>query len=238
MLTPQFSRKHIWQCARKRTPCVLFSAIESATTVRLERAPRLLARDVITRQDELEGIGDPLGVCHFGLVLRDDPGDLLIEHLAVVRFGGCVTVRIGLVIAPDLGQLTRVEEDAFALGALIDCDVALHAPEMTHHYDLGVARAFVPLIPIDFDGGVLLDLKQRLAGRLARLVDLAKRPFVEPECSATALAGLNLHVARRDLCHRRAAGRTIHQVFLVVDVLRMTLATSQAQQLREQALQA
>ena len=192
-----------------------FSAIESASTGRLERAPRLLAWDVITWAYKLEGIGDPSGACHLGLVLLDDPGDLLIEHLAVVGFGGGVTVGIGLVVVANLGQLTRVEEDAFALRALIDDDVALHAPEMTHHHDLWIARASVPPAPIDLDRGALLDAQQRLAGRLARLVNLAKRPFVEPECSATALAGLNLHVARRYLCHRGAAGRTIHRVFLV-----------------------
>src|SRR2546422_10884462 len=111
----------------------------------------------------------------------------------------------------NLGELARVKKNPFALGALVHHDVPLDAPEVPHHDDAGIAWAIASLLRVQLDRGVLLDVQQRFPRRLVRLVDLAERPFVEPQPAAATLASLDLHVAHRNLRHRRAAGWTVHR---------------------------
>src|SRR2546429_4822976 len=71
--------------------------------------------------------------------------------------------------------------------------------------------AFASLRGVYLDRGVLLVVKKRSPRGRVRLVDLPERPFVKPQPAAATLASLDLHVAHRDLRHRRAAGWTVHR---------------------------
>src|SRR5207248_7323469 len=182
----------------------------AAATQSLERSPGLFAGEVVTGAEELEDVGDLAGALALGLVLAEHAGELGIEHLAVVGLRGLVAVGVGLVVRANGSELSGVEENPFALGALVHHDVPFDAPEVPHHDDAGIAGTVAPLLRIHLDGGILIDVEQRLARRLVGLVDLAERPFVELQSAAAALAGLELHIAHRDLGHLGAAGWTVH----------------------------
>src|SRR5207253_8183934 len=107
-------------------------------------------------------------------------------------------------------ELAGVEENPLALGALVHHDVPFDTPEVPHHDDVRIAGTVAPLLRVYLYGRILLDVEQRFTRRLVRLVDLAERPFVEPQPAAAALAGLDLHIAHRDLGHLGTAGRAVH----------------------------
>src|SRR3989441_3832668 len=114
----------------------------------LERPPRLLARQVVARADELEDASDLAGALELRLVRPEHPRELGVEHLAIVGVGGLAALVVGLVVGADLSQLARIQEEPLALGALVHYDIALDAPEMSHHDDIGVAGALAPLVRV------------------------------------------------------------------------------------------
>ena len=101
---------------------------------------------------------------------------------------------------------------------------------MTHHHDVGIARAFVALALIDFDLGVLLDIQQGLAGRLAS----ARRPCEAPIRQTRVLHSrpCRFEPSRRQPLPLSSPCRRPDNssLFPLVVVWRKTLATSRAQQ--------
>ena len=106
----------------------------------------------------------------------------------------------------------RYMTDVNGFRALVHRHRALDAPEMAHHHDaVGALRARVPLRQIDHVGRVALHVEQRLARRLARLVELLQLVMVEPDPAAAAVADVDGDVAGGARAEGVAARGAVHE---------------------------
>src|SRR5262249_54559418 len=148
----------------------------------LERGAGLLAREVPARADEAEGMREALRLLELGLVFLVRLREQRVYDLREVRVRRGMARGLCHELPADAAELACVEEDAAALGALVDRHCPLHAPEVAHHHDaVGVARADVALRRVDTHVRVARDVEERLAGRLGLLVEFPQLEMIEPD---------------------------------------------------------
>src|SRR5664279_2531865 len=116
----------MWPTVRRPALCRLAFRWASAL---LERAPLLLARDVVARADVAEVVGELVRPGELFVALRLLGRQLPAEDLVEVGLG---RLRAGLLrrkLVADVAQLPGVQPVAAALGALVHRHAALRAFE-------------------------------------------------------------------------------------------------------------
>ena len=137
--------------------------------------------------------------------------DHRVGDLGQIRIGGGVLRRFARELRANASELAAVEEDAAALRALVDRDLALDAPEVAHHDDpVRALRADVALRRIDDYRGIARDAEQRIAERLGWLVDLTQLVVVEPDAAAAAVACIDGQLSGGPARKRATTCRTVH----------------------------
>ena len=89
------------------------------------------------------------------------------------------------VLAANLREFVRVEPDATALRAFVDCDGDRCGKPAAQHHDVAMARAVQPDRVVDQRGRELREMcYQRVAKGAGRLIEPGELEAVEPEAAA------------------------------------------------------
>jgi hypothetical protein len=81
---------------------------------------------------------------------------------------------------------------------------------MPLHDDLGALRAPPVGFRIDLDQRVRFDVKERLAGGLILVIDMAEFKFIEPDAAASPATDVDREVANLQFAQSPATSRTFH----------------------------
>src|SRR5829696_4911477 len=130
-----------------------------------ERAPVLLPRNIVTRADKAEGVGDPSRLSQVLHRLRPRYGQVGVEQFGEVLLGGFLALLLRGELAPDAGELAGIQPEAGTLRALVQQDPAFDAVEVAHH-DLIVPGAADALAQVRVECGIALHFEELLTSRL------------------------------------------------------------------------
>src|SRR5918994_1471675 len=97
-----------------------------------ERPPVLLTGNVIARADKAEGVGDPSRLSQVLHSFRPLHGQVGVEQLGEVLLRGLLALFLRCELAPYAGELSGIQPEPCAPGALVHYNPAFDAVEVAH----------------------------------------------------------------------------------------------------------
>jgi hypothetical protein len=122
-----------------------------------KRPPVLLTRNIVTRTDKAESVGDPSRLSQILHRLRSRHGQVGVEQLGEVLLRGFLALLLRGELAPYSGEFACIQSEASAPRALVHHNPTFHTVKVAHH-NLPVPWAADALAQVRTEGRIVLHL--------------------------------------------------------------------------------